>query len=394
MKKQILLIGSIVISAATQAGEFSGNISAEARYFPNDPAHINQEGNNLSLSVQPEYRHKWDQGRKKFTFIPFYRVDKNDDERTHGDIRTLDIVAANDKWELQAGISKTFWGVTESQHLVDIINQTDLVESTDGEEKLGQPMLRASRLYENGSLDLFLLPYFRERTFPGAAGRFRGALPVDTDQVTYESSDKENHLDYAIRWNQTFDEIDLGAHWFDGTSRDPEFRLGTKNGKPVLTPHYPLIQQVGVDAQYTGESWIWKLESIHRKSKSDSYSAAVGGFEYTIPGIADSSKDLGLLAEYHYDSRDEKATSPFQNDVFAGARLAFNDTKSTEILAGVFQDLDHSGTSLRVEASRRLSNGYKLNVEAQAISHTIEDDTALHSIRNDDYLQVELQKYF
>ncbi|MDD7885073.1 hypothetical protein [Flavivirga sp. 57AJ16] len=34
--------------------------------------------------------------------------------------------------------------MTESNHLVDIINQTDAVETFDGEEKLGQPMVQLS----------------------------------------------------------------------------------------------------------------------------------------------------------------------------------------------------------------------------------------------------------
>ncbi len=393
-QKTLSLFILSLLATSTQAGEFSGNIAVEGRYFPHQPSFAEQKGNNVSLSVQPEYRHKWDNGRKKFTFVPFYRFDQNDKERTHGDIRTLDIVIANDKWEMQAGISKVFWGVTESQHLVDIINQTDLIESTDGEEKLGQPMIRTSRLLENGSVDLYVLPYFRERTFPSATGRFRAALPVDTDQTTYESSSKQKHVDYAVRWNISKDNIDAGIYWFDGTSRAPELRLGTKNGKPVLTPYYPQIKQVGIDAQYTGEEWIWKFEGIHRKSKTENYNAAVGGFEYTIPAIAGGSKDLGLLAEYHYDSRGKHATTPFQHDLFAGARLAFNDAQSTEILAGVFQDLDHSGQSFRIEASRRLKNNFKLNIEAQTVNKTVPEDTFLHAIRNDDYLQLELQKYF
>ena len=394
MKKKILFIAISVLSLTAQASDFSGNIAVEGRYFPNDPSHANQEGNNLSLSVQPEYRHKWDKGRKKFTFIPFYRIDKNDNERSHGDIRTLDVVIANDNWEFQAGVSKVFWGVTESQHLVDIINQTDAVESPDGEDKLGQPLLRASKLFDNGSLDMYVLPRFRERTFPGEKGRLRTALPIDTDQASYESDDKENHVDYAVRWNQTIDNLDVGVHWFEGTSRDPELKLGTKNGKAVLTPYYSQIRQFGIDAQYTGEAWLWKLESIHRKNNQASYNAAVGGFEYTITGVADSSMDLGLLTEYHYDSRDEKATSPFQNDLFTGARLAFNDTQSTEVLVGLFNDLDHDGHSLRVEASRRLGDNFKLNIEAQAINNTEALDTSLYAIRNDDYLQIELQRFF
>jgi len=375
------------------AGDFSGNISVEGRYFPNDPAHQGQAGNGYSISIQPEYRKRWDKGRKKFTFVPFYRWDSEDDERTHGDIRELDVVIANNDWEFQAGISKVFWGVTESQHLVDIINQTDEVEGSDGEDKLGQPMLRLSRILENGSIDAYLLPYFRERTFPGEAGRFRTALPVDTDNATYESDDEENHLDYAVRFNQSIGSVDFGVHWFEGTSRDPSFKAGTKNGKTVLTPHYELIRQAGLDLQYTGDAWLWKLEAINRSTNADDYHAAVGGFEYTINAVNDSSADLGLLAEYHYDSRGEQATSPFQNDLFLGARLAMNDVQSTEMLAGVFADLDTQGRSFRVEASRRFGDKTKLNLEAQFVNGT-EPSDPLDAFRDDDYVQLEVQRFW
>ena len=85
-----------------------------------------------------------------------------------------------DESELRVGLRKVFWGVTESQHLVDIINQTDLVESLDGEEKLGQPMINYALINDWGTLDLYLLPYFRERTFSGINGRLRSSLYVDT----------------------------------------------------------------------------------------------------------------------------------------------------------------------------------------------------------------------
>jgi hypothetical protein len=397
--KQTIISGLIIssislfVSSTALAEGFSGNIGIEGRYFSSDPAHTGQADNSYSISLQPEYRKRWDNGRKKFTFVPFYRWDSEDDERTHGDIRELDFVMAQGDWEFQAGISKVFWGVTESQHLVDIINQTDLVEGLDGEEKLGQPMLRVSRLLENGSIDAYVLPYFRERTFPGESGRFRTALPVDTDNATYESDDEEKHVDYAVRWNQSVGNVDFGLSWFEGTSRDPEFNVATKNGKTVLQPHYPLIRQAGLDLQYTGDAWLWKLESIHRDTNDGSYNASVGGFEYTIPGIADSSADLGLLAEYHHDSRGKDATTPFQKDLFLGTRLAMNDVQSTELLAGAFIDLDDQARSFRVEASRRLGDDMKLNLEAQMISDT-DVNEPFHSIRDDDYVQLEWQKFF
>ncbi len=371
--------------------DISGNISIEGRHFSHDGLYPGQENGGVSFSLQPEFRKRWDNDRKSFTFIPFYRWDDKDDERTHGDIRQLDSIVAQGDWEYQLGISKVFWGVTESQHLVDIINQTDNVENVDGEDKLGQPMLRVSRIMDNGSISLYVLPYFRERTFPGVAGRLRSQRVVDTDNPDFESDDDEKHIDYAVRWSHTFDDVDLGLSYFDGTSREPELHLNSNN---EWTPFYRQIQQVGLDLQYTSESWLWKLEALRRENSDTGYNAAVGGFEYTFVGINDSSADLGAIAEYHKDSRDELATTPFQNDVFLGARFTLNDAQSTELLAGGVFDLDNNSKSFRVEASRRIGDNVKVSLEAQAITSTDTDDRILHSLRTDDFIQLEIQHFF
>ncbi len=399
MKKYILALSFCVtamLATLATGAEFSGNIALEGRVFQHDGQFAGQKGSGVSISVQPEFRHKWDNDHNALTFIPFYRWDQKDSKRTHGDIRQLDLVMSKGDWEVQGGISKVFWGVTESQHLVDIINQTDAVENLDGEDKLGQPMLRLSRIMDDGSLDFFVLPYFRERTFPGLAGRFRTPLVVDTDHPGYESSDKEKHVDYALRLNKTIDDVDVGVSYFDGTSRQPTFRQGLHNGRPVLTPHYPLIQQLGLDLQYTGEEIIWKLEALTRRfddNRIKDYSAAVGGFEYTIPGVTKGGGDLGLLAEYHKDSRGEKATSAFQNDVFLGARFSLNDEDSSELLAGAFVDLDNGSKSIRLEGSRRIGKGLKLNIEGQLFTDIDKNDPGT-ILSKDDHLLLELQKYF
>ena len=79
--------------------------------------------------------HKYESG-KNFALEVFARADENDEERNHFDIAELYWTLPSDEWELLIGINKVFWGVTESAHLVDIINQTDQVESFTGEEKL------------------------------------------------------------------------------------------------------------------------------------------------------------------------------------------------------------------------------------------------------------------
>ena len=89
--------------------------------------------------------------------------------------------------ESRIGIRKEFWGVTETFHRVDIINQTDSVESFDGEDKLGQPMINISLETLSGSIDFFALLGSRERTFAGRFGRLRTPIVVDTDHPIYES---------------------------------------------------------------------------------------------------------------------------------------------------------------------------------------------------------------
>jgi len=383
----------IAFASATYPVDWSGNLAIEMRIFPSAAQWSEQKNGGLSFSVQPELRHQWHDGKRGLTFIPFLRIDSMDEERTHTDIREFKYLHVTDDWELRVGIDKGFWGVTESQHLVDIVNQTDLIENIDGEDKLGQPMVRVTRVLGNGAIDLFLLPWFRERTFPGSKGRLRTPLVVDTDRARYESDAKQRHLDYALRWNQSIGPVDAALSWFHGTARDPDLVPDTQDGTPSLIPYYPLLRQAGLEFQYTGEAWLWKLEAVHRDTKGEDYHAAVGGFEYTFVGIHDTPLDLGVLAEHNYDSRRLDADSPFQNDLFVGTRLTFNDTQSSEVLAGGFFDLDYDSRSFRVEASRRLGQSYKLSVEGQVFLDMAPRDP-LAAFAADDFVLIELTRYF
>ena len=47
-------------------------------------------------------------------------------------LRELSLLWISGNWETRIGVSKVFWGVAESQHLVDTINQTDLAANPDG----------------------------------------------------------------------------------------------------------------------------------------------------------------------------------------------------------------------------------------------------------------------
>jgi hypothetical protein len=390
------LIAALLIMspAAVQAGEWSGQVGGEYRGFFEAPLFPEQHDSYFSAFAQPEYRHAWDNDKQRIAFVAFGRVSQYDEARTHADIRELNWQKSGDGYEWRAGIHKVFWGVTESQHLVDIINQTDLVENPDGEDKLGQPMINLTLVRDWGTLDFFVLTGFRERTFPGREGRLRTALPVDTQQAVYESSRGRRRVDYALRWHQTLGDWEVGLAHFSGTSRDPRLLPGVgSDGMPALIPYYDVIDQTSLDAQVTKGAWLWKLETIRRSGQGPAYAALTAGFEYTLSGILDSGIDLGLLAEYLYDDRGATATTPFQDDVFAGFRLAFNDVSSSEALLGIIVDRDSDARIVSLEMNRRFGKSTKLSLEARWFSGIPATDL-LYSQRRDDYAQLELAYYF
>ena len=390
----LLAIISITLSFSASAGQWSGYLGAEFRYFPQDARDSRQHDENLSLLFEPEFYHEWDKGTQSLAFVPFFRLDQNDSERSHIDIRELTWLKAAESWEIRIGLRKVFWGVTEFQHLVDIINQTDLVENIDTEDKLGQPMINLALINDWGTVDLFVLPYFRERTFPGTEGRLRTQLVVDEGLSKFESSAKEKHVDLAIRYSHYFGDWDIGLSHFYGTSRDPRL-IPTINtsGTIVLSPFYDIINQTSIDLQATKGNMLWKLEALHRSGQDKTYNAIAGGFEYTFVGIFDSAIDLGALGEYHYDNRGESAPTIFEDDIGTGMRLAFNDAQSSQVLMGLIWDRNTNGKFLNIEASRRIGNDWMLEIESRFLFDQSSSDPAF-AISRDDYLELFLTYNF
>ena len=411
-------------AALAQGPDVAGSVGFELRGFPYESISGLPSEAGLSAIIRPELEWQWDDGDHQLRFLPFFRVDQADDQRTHFDIRELIWMMRGDSWEIAAGIGRVFWGVTESQHLVDIINQTDLVENPDGEDKLGQPMVNLTLLLDWGAIDLFVLPGFRERTFPGIDGRFRPPVPIDSDRAAYESGAENRHIDFAIRWSHYIGDWDVGVAHFHGTGREPTLvpfsvaeSLGAgaslsdafaavANPDPAaavdsdsaaadaaLIPYYSIIDQTSLDLTGAKGAMLWKLEATNRFGQSDRYAALTGGLEYTMIGAFNTAWDVGILVEYLWDERGRAALTNFDDDVFVGTRLAFNDIQSTDLLAGLIIDR-HTGSSLvNIEMHRRIRDRYTLEVEARFFVGAQPEDR-LFFFQGDDYVSVAIARYF
>jgi hypothetical protein len=383
-------------TACADGIDWSGYVSLEPRFFVDEPLYPEQPAAGLSASavIAPELRYEWNSGNDRVTVAPFFRWDADDDARTHADLREALWLRVRGPWTWQIGVGRVFWGVTESRHLVDIVNQTDWVEDFDEEDKLGQPMIALERWTPNGgSFGVFLLPGFRERTFPAEDARLRGTVPVETSAADYESGSRDRHVDWALRWSHSIDNWDLGINGFYGTSREPRLlpRLNV-GSSPILVPRYDIIRQIGLDMQYTEEAWLWKLEVINRQGHGRTFNAVVAGLEYTLFNVGKSSSDLGLLLEYLYDGRDASAPPTiYDDDWFAGFRLGFNDVEDTAILGGAI--IDNGGTFGILEAERRLGEYWKVEIEARWFINIDVQDPILAGFRNDSFVTVRISRY-
>ncbi len=382
-------------------GEVAGHGGLEYRFFHDRGKDRGMDyHHNFSFYLQPEFKRAWDTGRQEVKLQPFWRYDQNDPRRTHFDLRELVWRLRRESLTFHLGIDKVFWGVTESRHTVDIINQTDLVENSDTEDKLGQPMLRLDYAAPRfGNLSLFYLPVSRLRTFPGKHGRLRPPLPI-TASAEHAGNASSTHQDFALRWAKTLGYWDVGLSYFRGVTREPRFRLGfDPQLQPVkLTPIYEVIDQLGLDIQGVTGNFLWKFEGFHRAGQGKSFQQLTAGFEYTFSGVFETGADLGLLAEFLYDNRENRLPLinfiPFEKDLFVGTRLALNDVASSELLAGAIVDFDTATTAYNIEASRRFGDHWKLYLEMRGFVNSDSKQDAGFFFRQENYLQLELQYYF
>ena len=389
-----LAIAMTATAAYADEIRVTGYVEPELQLFTQSASGNEQRRWNTSAAAEVTFESFWDNSNQWIVVKPFARWDLRDGNRSHVDMREAKYARVIDNWEFHVGMDKIFWGVTEAVHLVDIVNQTDLVESIDGEEKLGQPMAMVSSTWEIGTFTGYLLPYFRERTFPSLSGRPAFDIPVDETQTKYESGAKQQHLDFALRYSNTFDIWDVGVSYFRGTNRNPVMVPGLDSGgRLVLIPYYVQTDRVSTDIQATSGAWLYKFEGFWQDQLDEQNLQATGGIEYTLYGIFDTPSDVGLVAEYVWDDRGANNQNPFANDLFLALRWTPNDEASTAVLAGTTVDLDTQAFGFSVEAERRFGEDYFVSLEARFFGNVPRSDPVF-SYSDDDFIQLRIARYF
>jgi hypothetical protein len=385
------------VSACLLAGigraDCGSSVGGARRWYPDrlEDARSYDQTNSLTGTIECAFVH--DDGHA-WTLDILAHAARRDPARTYAEVRELAWIYTRDTLQLRAGMDQVFWGVAEFAHVVDVINQSDVLADPFGEAKLGQPLASASLRNPWGNVVAFAMPRFRDRMFPELGDPLRPAPPLHLGAARFESGAARNHLDWALRYAHAVGPVDIGLSHFEGTGRDPIFRTVASDGHPELYALYPQIAQSGLDLQVTIGEWALKLEAARRKTHGREQYAWMTGVERMLAGLAGSAADLTIVLEYSRDQRTPLGVPGFLQDDFAlGLRLALNDERTTEGKLGVIVDRKHGSRAWAFELSARVWQQWRLAAEAR-LFNSVPDADPLRAMRDDGYLDVSITRYF
>lgn len=337
------------------------------------------------LALDASFSRDWAGGRYAFRAAPFVRWDPAG-VRSRVDLGDLYLGALGERWELRVGMAEVSWGTVESRRLVDGVNQRDLVGGREDYRRLGQLMADVTAIRSWGTVDLLILPWFRERTFDGHAGLLWSPRPVDAARAVYGPGAGPWRLDWALRWRHTLGAVDVAVSHLQGNLREPGFVevAGAGPGGTVLAPRYDVGGQTGLELQVAAAGLVWKLEALTADPEAGRYVAAVGGIELAIADY------LALFLEYDWDSRGPAATTSFGDDFFIGGR-AFLPVG--QLRAGAHVDRRTLNTVAAVGVHWRLGDATSLGLDIGAFFGDASAEPRLGR-RQQTSISLRLSRYF
>jgi hypothetical protein len=380
-----LLAISFLVTPPVVHAQWTGNSSVIGRAYPGK---LPAGGERRELTFEATVRRvwSWGDGGRFLTISPRIRLDPGNHGRSQldGSDLLLELIWANT--ELAVGVATLNWSLAESVPLVDVVNQQDFGEDRPSPERLGQPMIHTRRFWTGGAVELLLLPLFRKRQFEGRGGALWSLMRVEKE-FTRPAEPRSTLIDdWALRLTQTVGTIDLGLAYLDGTNRQPtyshEVPVGQTSG--VLVPMYNQMRQASVDAQWTLDAWIIKVEGLRRVTDSETFHALVAGVEYAFANY------LSVFFEYAYDERGAQATTSFENDAFVGARLL---TQEWTVTGRTFIDTRSANVIASATVSRRLGSFAAIDFKGRVFSGHAEDEPGFAN-RRDGYGALQLRYFF
>ena len=382
-----LLFTTFLLAGGT---EYKGNLGIEYDYFSHD---LFAKRDN-AFAFRGEFEVKKELGDTQLKANIKGLWDKDDHNRRYIDIQELYYKYNFENSELLIGKNILFWGALEVYNLVDVFNTKDILDDPfDYDQKLGAWNLSWTRFFENSELS-FILKLKEEDQKMQESDSVFNFLPLPYDDRL--KTEYNNRPSFFVKYSGSGEEVQLDYALIYEAGYDQQRYFTYDNGK-LHQQAYWVNKLMGYATLILADT-IYKAEAAYAVSddvKVSDYLHTGVGLEHTFYGILEK-KDLGILAEYyHYEQFNDTKFSVkelgqlFQNDLYLGGRFSFNDTASSEILAGVDLDLDKSEKIYFIKYDTRVLDKFKIQLQYQHLSPT--HDSLFSKI---DHAKVALSYYF
>lgn len=369
MKKQSLLFSVLLAVAAAQPSladpwddvviEQYGSVEVDVSAFPRKEKYQDQDDVMGTITVTPQVI----VGGDDYEVVIEPRVVSPRRGDGYVDLKEGYFATEYGPVDVLAGTTTVFWGKNEVINLVDVINTKDYTMGLNSGVKQGMPMVKLSGAIGPGDAEVLFMPHFVENRYADKRSRLRTPLAMKKNTSRYQSGTDKNDPSIGLRYSGYIGNIDYGISYFSGITRDPAMVMDGF----TFVPLYHEITQTGLDLQWIYGDTSFKGELIQRSKQLNSdnvakdYTAGVVGVEHALYGIMDSNADLVIFAEYARDTRQEKASSGMQDDVFLGTRLTLNDVDDSQISLVSSYDLDYASRSVTAGYTRRVADAFVLD---------------------------------
>ena len=301
---------------------------------------------------------------------------------------------------ITAGREVIFWGALEVYNPVDVINLQVISRDPFEVFKLGSYLISVSKYFESSELELLATLYEQDQEFPGRESPyfiFPSFLTYDKNLITEDSRTRPTvYLKYSGS-TDTLYPLDFAFTVSNGYDSQ---RFITLVGDGILRQNAYIASKFQTFDTLVINATLLKLEASYTDVKnvpfiSDYYQVGAG-IEHTLQQLY-RSWDLGLISEYYLykitdkDKFDDlRLFQSFQNDLFLGFRLTFNDAASSEIVGGGIFDLEYDGEySLFAEFNTRVFDRFTLSADIRKIVPNTEAIPTLYQLIGD-HLRITL----
>ncbi len=301
------------------------------------------------------------------------------------EIRSLFYERNTDNWSIKIGFQEVAWGETFGLYIADLVNPRDYTDpflNDLGWIRIPVCMFNGQYFHEPWTVQLIVTPIPMNNLYPGKNSPF-DVIPEPFHALPLLGPSKFSvwrwgkDVEYGIKINYLFESgIDISVFYLRHWNRNPAYKVGPHDGKPVVKPELKHISTFGATISKAFEKIVLRGDTVfhlhepwtvHRFGivRLRNVWRTILGLDYTT----DEGTSIG--AQLHSDYWREKTL------YFASFRYyqEFGKDKQYKIDVFLYHGLNNYDCWIQPKFSWEISDSWELELRADILAGVIGSGT-------------------